>query len=70
LGNRASQHARGRVLPRSYAHDAGVRNRWLRRHPVQGAAGGALQHPTQQDIAQFGASAVETSTTRAATSPI
>ena len=59
LGRDASQHARRRVLPRSDAHDPGVRNRRLRRHPVQGNAGGALQHPAQQDIAQFRPAAVE-----------
>ena len=53
------QHARGRVLPRPDAHDAGLRHRRLRRHPVQEADGRRLRHPVQQDLAQLGAAAVQ-----------
>ncbi len=42
----------GRVLPRPDAHDAGVRHGGLRRHLVQGPAGGQVQHPDEQDLAQ------------------
>ena len=59
LAGPGAQHARGRVLPRPDAHDAGLRHGRLRRHAVQGAAGEHLQHPGQQDLAQLGAGAVE-----------
>ena len=41
-----------RVLPRSDAHHAAVRQRRLRRHAVQGAAVERIRHPDQQDLAQ------------------
>ena len=53
------QHARGRVLPRPDPHDAGLRHRRLRRHPVQEADGRRVRHPVQQDLAQLGAAAVQ-----------
>ncbi len=56
---RNRKHAGGRVLPRSDAHDARLRDRRLRRHAVQGAAGAEVQHPDQQDLAQLGAAAVQ-----------
>ena len=59
LGDSASQHAGGRVLPRSDAHDAGLRHRRLRRHAIQGDAGEPLQHPAQQDVAQLRPAAVQ-----------
>ena len=43
---------RGRVLPRSHAHHAAVRQRRLRRLAVQGAARERVRHPDQQDLAQ------------------
>ena len=59
LGRCREVDARGRVLSRSDPHDPGVRHRRLRRHAIQGPAGQPLQHPGQQDLAQFGAAAVE-----------
>ncbi len=41
-----------RVRPRPHAADRDLRRGRLRRHPVQGAAGRALRHPDQQDLAQ------------------
>ena len=38
-GDVVKAHARGRVLPRPDAHDAGLRHGRLRRHAVQGPAG-------------------------------
>ena len=54
-----AQHAGGRVLPRSHAHDAGLRHRGLRRHAIQGTAGEPLQHPAQQDLAQLRPAAIQ-----------
>ena len=59
LGRSIAQHAGGRVLPRSDPHDPGLRNGGFRRHVVQGPACRRIQHPGQQDLAQFGAAAVE-----------
>ncbi len=49
---RCRQPAPRRVLPRPHPHHAAVRQRRLRRHALQGPAGGRLRHPAQQDLAQ------------------
>ena len=59
LGRRRPRHARGRVLSRPDAHDARLRHRRVRRHPVQGPAGERVRHPAQQDLAQQRAAAIE-----------
>ena len=59
LGGPGPLDARGRVLPRPDADDAGLRHRGLRRHPVQEADGRRVRHPVQQDLAQLGPAAVE-----------
>ena len=58
---------RGRVRPRSDPPHAGLRHGRLRRHAVQGPAGGPVRHPAQQDLAQQRPACRPTSTTRAAT---
>ena len=57
--NAPEEPGRRRVLPRPDPHDAGVRHRRLRRHPVQGHPGQRVRHPGQQDLAQLGAAPVQ-----------
>ena len=59
LGAGEAQHARRRVLPRPDAHDARLRDRWLRWHAIQRTAGKPLQYPAQQDVAEFHPSAIK-----------
>ena len=59
LGYGAPQHPGGRILPRSDADDARLRHSGLRRHAIQGTAGQSLQHPDQQDVAQFRSAAIQ-----------
>ena len=51
--------AGGRILPRPHAPDARVRHGGIRRHPAQGHPRQPVQHPAQQDVAQFRAVAIQ-----------
>ena len=68
LGDARRSHAGGRVLPRSDAHDAGLRHRGLRRHAVQGPAGRANTTSRSTRPRATACCCSPTSTTRAATS--
>ena len=68
LGDGAQSGAGGRILPRSHAHDAGVRHRRIRRHLVQEPAGRRSTTSSSTRLRATACCCRATSTTRAATS--